>query len=133
MKNIKQKEDWENEIGQIAPWLPLDNTNAQPIEPPSGYFEALDERIFTKIKETSYSNQHRKRLITLLSIAAGFLLVIIIGKNHWFNLVEKDINPENSIYSLSEEEASQWLKEEAIISEVDLQLYVEGLTASEEN
>lgn len=133
MKTDKQKEDWENEIRQIAPWLPLDRAQIKPTKAPEGYFEELHLKIFHNIAEASYPRQYKKSLMTILTIAAGVLLVFTLGKNYWSEDLEQDIEHKNAIFSLTEEEASLWLKEEATISEVDLQLYFEGLTLSEEN
>lgn len=133
MKTDKQKEDWENEIRQIAPWLPLERAHVKPTKAPEGYFEELHLKLLHNIAETSYPRQYKKRLMTFLTIAAGVLLVFTLGKYDWSENLEQDMEHKNAIFSLTEEEASLWLKEEATISEVDLQLYFEGLTMSEEN
>jgi len=127
MKNEEQKNDWQDEMKQMAPWLPLNGSAFRKFEAPNDYFEELERNLFKKINAGNKDKSRFTRQRRLLAIAAGFLLVFYVGKYLWVNSKE-NIEIEYDISKLSEEEVDLWLKEEAIISDLDLQLYVDGLT-----
>lgn len=127
MKNEEQKNDWQDEMKQMAPWLPLNGSAFRKFEAPNDYFEELERNLFKKINAGNKDKSRFTRQRRLLAIAAGFLLVFYVGKYLWVNSKE-NIEIEYDISKLSEEEVDLWLREEAIISDLDLQLYVDGLT-----
>lgn len=127
MKNEEQKNDWQDEMKQMAPWLPLNGSAFRKFEAPNDYFEELERNLFKKINAGNKDKSRFTRQRRLLAMAAGVLLVFFVGKYLWVNSKE-NIEIEYDISKLSEEEVDLWLKEEAIISDLDLQLYVDGLT-----
>ena len=127
MKNEEQKNDWQDEMKQMAPWLPLNGSAFRNFEAPNDYFEELERNLYKKINAGNKDKSRFTRQRRLLAIAAGFLLVFYVGKYLWVNSKE-NIEIEYDISKLSEEEVDLWLREEAIISDLDLQLYVDGLT-----
>ena len=131
MKKVEQNKDWEDEMKEMAPWLPLNGFYFQKMEAPKDYFETFEKHLNEKIKSGKEKNIGFTRLQPIMVMAAGILLLIFIGKYHWFSAIENNIEEEYDISTLSKEEADLWLKEEAIISKLDLQLYVEGLTLTE--
>lgn len=130
MKKVEKNKDWEDEMKEMAPWLPLNGSYFQKIEAPNDYFETFEKHLNEKIKVGKEKNNGFPRLRPIMIMAAGVLLLIFIGKYFWFSAIE-NIKKEYDISTLSKEEADLWLKEEAIISELDLQLYVDGLTLTE--
>ncbi len=127
MKNEEQKNDWQDEMKQMAPWLPLNGSAFRKFEAPNDYFEELERNLFKKINAGNKDKSRFTRQRRLLAMAVGVLLVFFVGKYLWVNSKE-NIEIEYDISKLSEEEVDLWLKEEAIISDLDLQLYVDGLT-----
>lgn len=127
MKNEEQKNDWQDEMKQMAPWLPLNGSAFRKFEAPNDYFEELERNLFKKINAGNKDKSRFTRQRRLLAMAAGVLLVFFVGKYLWVNSKE-NIEIEYDISKLSEEEVDLWLREEAIISDLDLQLYVDGLT-----
>ena len=127
MKNEEQKNDWQDEMKQMAPWLPLNGSAFRKFEAPNDYFEELERNLFKKINAGNKDKSRFTKQRRLLAMAAGVLLVVFVGKYLWVNSKE-NIEIEYDISKLSEEEVDLWLREEAIISDLDLQLYVDGLT-----
>jgi RNA polymerase sigma factor (sigma-70 family) len=84
-----------------------------------------------KINPITKNGSRIIRLRPLLAMAKGFLLLISIGIYYWSNVTANKKDVEYDISTLSTEEAALWLSEEAIISELDLQLYVDGMTLTE--
>lgn len=84
-----------------------------------------------KIKPITKKGSGLIRLKPLLAMAAGFLLLISIGIYYWYIVTANKKDVEYDISTLSTEEAALWLSEEAIISELDLQIYVDNLTLTE--
>jgi len=131
MKTQGPKNEWEEEIKEIAPWLPLNGSFFEKKEAPRGYFEEFEKHLKEKIKPITKKSSGLIRLRPLLATAAGFLLLISIGIYYWSNTTANKKDLEYDISTLSTEEAALWLSEEAIISELDLQLYVDGMTLTE--
>lgn len=131
MKTQEPKNEWEEEIKEIAPWLPLNGSFFEKKEAPKGYFEEFEKHLKEKIKPITKKGGGLIRLKPLLAMAAGFLLLISIGIYYWSNVTANKKDVEYDISTLSTEEAALWLSEEAIISELDLQIYVDNLTLTE--
>ena len=128
MKEEEKATEWEKEISEIAPWLPLKSSTQHSLEAPNGYYDGLEKALAEKIGKLSTTKQRRKYIRPLLASAAGFLLLFSLVK---FFLMDQRVDKketEYTIHSLSTEEAALWLGEEAIISELDIQLFAEEMT-----
>ena len=128
MKEEEKATEWEKEISEIAPWLPLKSSTLHSLEAPNGYYDGLGKALAEKIGKLSTTNQRRKYIIPLLASAAGFLLLFSLVKFFWMDQRVDKKETEYTIYSLSTEEAALWLGEEAVISELDIQLFAEEMT-----
>ena len=128
MKEEEKATEWEKEISEIAPWLPLKASTLHSVEAPNGYYDGLEIALAEKIGKISTTNQRRKYIRPLLASAAGFLLLLSLVKFFWINQRVDKKETEYTIYSLSTEEAALWLGEEAVISELDIQLFAEEMT-----
>ena len=128
MKEEEKATEWEKEISEIAPWLPLKSSTLHSLEAPNGYYDGLEKALAEKIGKLSKTKQRRKYIRPLLASAAGFLLLFSLVKFFWINQRVDKKQTEYTIYSLSTEEAALWLGEEAVISELDIQLFAEEMT-----
>lgn len=128
MKEEEKATEWEKEISEIAPWLPLKSSTLHSLEAPNGYYDGLEKALAEKIGKLSKTKQRRKYIRPLLASAAGFLLLFSLVKFFWMDQHVDKKETEYTIYSLSTEEAAQWLSEEAVISELDIQLFAEEMT-----
>jgi hypothetical protein len=128
MKEEEKATEWEKEISEIAPWLPLKSSTLHSLEAPNGYYDGLEKALAEKIGKLSTTNQRRKYIRPLLASAAGFLLLFSLVKFFWMDQHVDKKETEYTIYSLSTEEAALWLGEEAVISELDIQLFAEEMT-----
>ena len=128
MKEEEKATEWEKEISEIAPWLPLKSSTLHSLEAPNGYYDGLEKVLAEKIGKLSTTNQRRKYIRPLLASAAGFLLLFSLVKFFWMDQHVDKKETEYTIYSLSTEEAALWLGEEAVISELDIQLFAEEIT-----
>ena len=128
MKEEEKATEWEKEISEIAPWLPLKSSTLHSLEAPNGYYDGLGKALAEKIGKLSTTKQRRKYIRPLLASAAGFLLLFSLVKFFWMDQRVDKKETEYTIYSLSTEEAAQWLGEEAVISELDIQLFAEEMT-----
>ena len=124
----EENKEWEKEISEIAPWLPLKSSTLHSLEAPNGYYDGLEKALAEKIGKLSTTNQRRKYIRPLLASAAGFLLLFSLVKFFWMDQHVDKKETEYTIYSLSTEEAALWLGEEAVISELDIQLFAEEMT-----
>jgi len=128
MKEEEKATEWEKEISEIAPWLPLKSSTLHSLEAPNGYYDGLEKALAEKIGKLSKTKQRRKYIRPLLASAAGFLLLFSLVKFFWMDQRVDKKESEYTIYSLSTEEAALWLSEEAVISELDIQLFAEEMT-----
>ena len=128
MKEEEKATEWEKEISEIAPWLPLKSSTLHSLEAPNGYYDGLEKALAEKIGKLSTTKQRRKYIRPLLASAAGFLLLFSLVKFFWMDQRVDKKETEYTIYSLSTEEAALWLGEEAVISELDIQLFAEEMT-----
>ena len=128
MKEEEKATEWEKEISEIAPWLPLKSSTLHSLEAPNGYYDGLEKVLAEKIGKLSTTKQRRKYIRSLLASAAGFLLLFSLVKFFWMDQHVDKKETEYTIYSLSTEEAALWLGEEAVISELDIQLFAEEMT-----
>ena len=128
MKEEEKATEWEKEISEIAPWLPLKSSTLHSLEAPNGYYDGLEKALAEKICTLSKTKQRRKYIRPLLASAAGFLLLFSLVKFFWMDQHVDKKETEYTIYSLSTEEAALWLGEEAVISELDIQLFAEEMT-----
>jgi hypothetical protein len=128
MKEEEKNKEWEKEISEIAPWIPLKVSYPQSVEAPDGYYDVLEKTLAEKISKTRLTNQRRKYIRPILATAAGFLLIFSLMKFFWIDQRVDKKKTEYSIHSLSTEEAALWLGEEAVISELDIQLFAEEMT-----
>jgi hypothetical protein len=128
MKEEEKATEWEKEISEIAPWLPLKSSTLHSLEAPNGYYDGLEKALAEKIGKLSKTKQRRKYIRPLLASAAGFLLLFSLVKFFWMDQHVDKKETEYTIYSLSTEEAALWLGEEAVISELDIQLFAEEMT-----
>ncbi|MFN5091212.1 MAG: hypothetical protein ACK5F6_14510 [Bacteroidota bacterium] len=128
MKEEEKATEWEKEISEIAPWLPLKSSTLHSLEAPNGYYDGLEKALAEKIGKLSKTKQRRKYIRPLLASAAGFLLLFSLVKFFWMDQRVDKKETEYTIYSLSTEEAALWLGEEAVISELDIQLFAEEMT-----
>ena len=128
MKEEEKATEWEKEISEIAPWLPLKSSTLHSLEAPNGYYDGLEKALAEKIGKLNTANQRRKYIRPLLASAAGFLLLFSLVKFFWMDQHVDKKETEYTIYSLSTEEAALWLGEEAVISELDIQLFAEEMT-----
>ncbi|MFN5790852.1 MAG: hypothetical protein ACK469_19045 [Bacteroidota bacterium] len=128
MKEEEKATEWEKEISEIAPWLPLKSSTLHSLEAPNGYYDGLGKALAEKIGKLSTTKQRRKYIRPLLASAAGFLLLFSLVKFFWMDQRVDKKETEYTIYSLSTEEAALWLGEEAVISELDIQLFAEEMT-----
>ena len=124
----EEDKEWEKEISEIAPWIPLKVSTLPGVEAPNGYYDSLEKSLTEKIDKISPTNWRRKYMRPLLASAAGFLLLFSLVKFFWINQRVDKKQTEYTIYSLSTEEAALWLGEEAVISELDIQLFAEEMT-----
>ena len=124
----EENKEWEKEISQIAPWIPLKVSTLPGVEAPNGYYDGLEKSIAEKIAKISSTNRRRKYVRPILASAAAFLLLFSLVKFFWMDQHVDKKETEYTIYSLSTEEAAQWLSEEAVISELDIQLFAEEMT-----
>ncbi|MFN9379428.1 MAG: hypothetical protein ACK6BQ_05570 [Bacteroidota bacterium] len=128
MKEEEKATEWEKEISEIAPWLPLKSSTLHSLEAPNGYYDGLGKALAEKIGKLSTTKQRRKYIRPLLASAAGFLLLFSLVKFFWMDQRVDKKETEYTIYSLSTEEAALWVGEEAVISELDIQLFAEEMT-----
>ena len=128
MKEEEKNREWEKEISEMAPWIPLKVSTLHSVEAPKGYYDGLEKALAKKISKTSPTNQRRKYFRPLLASAAGFLLIFSLVKFFWIDQPVVKKQTEYTIHSLSTEEAALWLGEEAVISELDIQLFAEEMT-----
>ena len=128
MKEEEKNKEWEKEISEIAPWIPLKVSSLQSVEAPMGYYNGLEKTLAEKIRKTGPTDQRRKYIRPILATAAGFLLLFSLMKFFWIDQRVDKKKTEYTIHSLSTEEAALWLSEEAIISEIDIQSFAEELT-----
>ena len=128
MKEEEKATEWEKEISEIAPWLPLKSSTLHSVEAPNGYYDGLEIALAEKIGKISTTKHRRKYIRPLLASAAGFLLLFSLVKFFWMDQRVDKKETEYTIYSLSTEEAALWLGEEAVISELDIQLFAEEMT-----
>ena len=124
----EEDKEWEKEISEIAPWIPLKVSTLPGVEAPNGYYDSLEKSLAEKIDKISPTNRRRKYIRPLLASAAAFLLLFSLVKFFWINQRADKKQTEYTIYSLSTEEAALWLGEEAVISELDIQLFAEEMT-----
>ena len=124
----EEDKEWEKEISEIAPWIPLKVSALPGVEAPNGYYNSLEKSIAEKIDKISPTNRRRKYVRPILASAAAFLLLFSLVKFFWINQRVDKKQTEYTIYSLSTEEAALWLGEEAVISELDIQLFAEEMT-----
>ena len=124
----EEDKEWEKEISEIAPWLPLKVPTLPGVEAPNGYYDSLEKSLAEKIDKISPTNRRRKYIRPILASAAAFLLLFSLVKFFWINQRVDKKQTEYTIYSLSTEEAALWLGEEAVISELDIQLFAEEMT-----
>jgi hypothetical protein len=124
----EEDKEWEKEISEIAPWIPLKVSTLPGVEAPNGYYNSLEKSLAEKIDKISPTNQRRKYIRPLLASAAAFLLLFSLVKSYWMDQHVNKKQTEYTIYSLSTEEAALWLGEEAVISELDIQLFAEEMT-----
>ena len=124
----EEDKEWEKEISEIAPWLPLKSSTLHSLEAPNGYYDGLEKALAEKIGKLSTTNRRRKYVRPILASAAGFLLLFSLTKFFWMDQRDDKKETEYTIYSLSTEEAALWLGEEAVISELDIQLFAEEMT-----
>ena len=124
----EKNKEWEKEISEIAPWIPLKVSSLHSVEAPMGYYDGLEKTLAKKINNTGPTDQRRKYIRPILATAAGFLLLFSLMKFFWIDQRIDKKKTEYTIHSLSTEEAALWLSEEAIISEIDIQLFTEELT-----
>ena len=128
MKEEEKNKAWEKEISEIAPWISLKVSSLHSVEAPNGYYEGLEKALAEKIGKISTTKHRRKYIRPLLASAAGFLLLFSLMKFFWIDQRVDKQETEYTIYSLSTEEAALWLGEEAVISELDIQLFAEEMT-----
>ena len=128
MKEEEKATEWEKEISEIAPWLPLKSSTLHSLEAPNGYYDGLEKALAEKIGKLSTTNRRRKYVRPILASAAGFLLLFSLTKFFWMDQRVDKKETEYTIHSLSTEEAALWLGEEAVISELDIQLFAEEMT-----
>jgi hypothetical protein len=128
MKEEEKNKEWEKEISEIAPWIPLKVSMLHSVEAPNGYYDGLEKALAKKIGKISPTKQRRKYFRPLLASAAGFLLIFSLVKFFWIDQRVVKKQTEYNIHSLSTEEAALWLGEEAVISELDIQLFAEEMT-----
>lgn len=124
----EEDKEWEKEISEIAPWIPLKVSTLPGVEAPNGYYDSLEKSLAEKIDKISPTNRRRKYIRPLLASAAAFLLLFSLVKSYWMDEHVNKKQTEYTIYSLSTEEAALWLGEEAVISELDIQLFAEEMT-----
>lgn len=124
----EEDKEWEKEISEIAPWIPLKVSKLPGVEAPNGYYNSLEKSLAEKIDKISPTNRQRKYIRPLLASAAAFLLLFSLLKFFWMNQHDDKKQTEYTIHSLSTEEAALWLGEEAVISELDIQLFAEEMT-----
>jgi hypothetical protein len=128
MKEEEKNKAWEKEISEIAPWIPLKVSSLHSVEAPKGYYDGLEKALAEKIGKISTTKHRRKYIRPLLASAAGFLLLFSLVKFFCMDQRVDKQEIEYTIYSLSTEEAALWLSEEAVISELDIQLFAEEMT-----
>jgi hypothetical protein len=124
----EEEKEWEKEISEMAPWIPLKVSTLPGVEAPNGYYDSLEKSLVEKIGKISPTIQRRKYIRPILATAAGFLLLFSLMKFFWIDQRIDKKKTEYSIHSLSTEEAALWLGEEAVISELDIQLFAEEMT-----
>jgi hypothetical protein len=128
MKEEEKDKEWEKEISEIAPWITLKVSTLPGVEAPNGYYDSLEKSLAEKIDKISQTKRRRKYIRPLLASAAAFLLLFSLVKFFWINQHVDKKQTEYTIHSLSTEEAALWLGEEAVISELDIQLFAEEMT-----
>ena len=124
----EEDKEWEKEISEIAPWIPLKVSTLPGVEAPNGYYDSLEKSLAEKIDKISPTNRRRKYIRPLLASAAAFLLLLTLVKFFWINQRVDKKEADYTIHSISTEEAALWLGEEAVISEHDIQLFAEEMT-----
>lgn len=124
----EEDKEWEKEISEIAPWIPLKVSTLPGVEAPNGYYDSLEKSLAEKIDKISPTNWRRKYIQPLLASAAAFLLLFSLVKSFWMDQHVDKKQTEYTIHSISTEEAALWLGEEAVISELDIQLFAEEMT-----
>ena len=124
----EEDKEWEKEISQIAPWIPLKVSTLPDVDAPNGYYDGLEKSIAEKIAKISSTNRRRKYIQPILASAAAFLLLFSLVKFFWMDQRVDKKQTEYTIHSISKEEAALWLGEEAVISELDIQLFAEEMT-----
>lgn len=128
MKKEEKNREWEKEISETAPWIPLKVSTLHRVEAPKGYYDGLEKILAKKLSKTGRTDQRIKYIRPILASAAGFLLLFSLLKFFWIDQRVDKKKTEYTIHSLSREEAALWLSEEAIISDIDIQLFAEELT-----
>ena len=124
----EEDKEWEKEISEIAPWIPLKVPTLPGVEAPNGYYESLEKSLAEKIDKISPTKHRRKYIRPLLASAAAFLLLFSLVKFFWMDQHVDKKEADYTIHSISTEEAALWLGEEAVISEHDIQLFAEEMT-----
>jgi hypothetical protein len=49
MKEEEKNREWEKEISESAPWIPLNVSTLHSIEAPDGYYDGLEKTLAEKI------------------------------------------------------------------------------------
>ena len=124
----EEDKEWEKEISEIAPWIPLKVSTLPGVEAPNGYYDSLEKSLAEKIDKISPTNRRRKYIRPILASAAAFLLLFSLVKFFWMDQHVDKKEADYTIHSISTEEAALWLGEEAVISEHDIQLFAEKMT-----
>lgn len=124
----EEEKEWEKEISEISPWIPLKVSRLPGVEAPNGYYDSLEKALTEKISKSGPTKHRIKYMRPLLASAAGFLLLLSLVKFFWINQHVDKKEADYTIHSLSTEESALWLGEEAVISEHDYQLFAEEMT-----
>ena len=124
----EEDKEWEKEISEIAPWIPLKVSTLPGVEAPNGYYDSLEKALTEKISKSDPTKHRRKYMHPLLASAAAFLLLFSLVKFFWMDQHVDKKEADYTIHSISTEEAALWLGEEAVISEHDIQLFAEEMT-----
>ncbi len=94
----EENKEWEKEISQIAPWIPLKVSTLPGVEAPNGYYDGLEKSIAEKIAKISSTNRRRKYVRPILASAAAFLLLFSLVKFFWMDQRVDKKETEYTIY-----------------------------------
>lgn len=125
---MKEKENIQKELEQLAPLLAKHKSKPNPFKMPSGYFDILETQVLEQVSsETPKSSTTKIRSLSFWLTNAAAVILLAIGVSF---LLQPTTNSDNLLADISAEEIDRYISDN--LDEFDEELLFEENTTESE-